>query len=261
MILYKKISLMFLLILPLTQAIYSQEYRFEKLMQFEAPEARQGVAADSQYIYVVGTQEIAKYDKTSHKKVKEWIGDEKGPIIHLDNGVIVDGKLFCAHSNYPGVPMTSSIEIWDPKTMEHVGNHSFGIRWGSCTWVDRFEGFWYAAFAHYKKWEHLTGKDARWTTIVKFDDEWNEMGAWVYPEEIINRFDRMSNSGGAFGADGYLYATGHDAQEIYVMKFPEQGSVLELVKIVPLEIFGQGIAWDRTEKNILFGISFPPIIS
>jgi hypothetical protein len=252
--LHKNLSLLFILILSQSQIIYSQYPRFERISEFEAPEARQGIAVDDKYVYVVGTQEIAKYDKTSQKKVKEWIGEEKGPIIHLDSGVILDGKLYCAHSNYPEVPMTSSIEIWDAESLEHTGSHSFGIRWGSCTWIDRHEGYWYAAFAHYKKWEHLTGKDARWTTVVRFDDEWNELGAWVYPEEIVKRFDRMSNSGGSFGPDGYLYATGHDALEVYVMEFPKMGSTLEVIRIIQLDIFGQGIAWDRTEGNILYGI-------
>jgi hypothetical protein len=249
-----RISSIIIIIFSLTDMTFSQSLRFEKLSEFDAPEARQGIAVDDKYVYVVGTQEIAKYDKTSFSKVKEWIGSEKGPIIHLDSGVILDGKLYCAHSNYPEVPMTSSIEIWDAATLEHIGNHSFGIRWGSCTWIDRHEGFWYAAFAHYKKWEHLTGKDAKWTTVVKFDEDWNELGAWVYPEEIVKRFNRMSNSGGSFGPDGYLYATGHDALEVYVMDFPKMGSVLEIVRIIPLEIFGQGIAWDRSEGNILYGI-------
>lgn len=32
------------------------------------------------------------------------------------------------------------------------------------------------------------------------------------------------------------------------------GSVLELVKIVPINIFGQGIAWDRSEAGVIYGI-------
>jgi hypothetical protein len=254
MTLYNRIFIIILFLLCLSSANLAQELKFEKISEFIATEARQGVAVDDEFIYVVGTQEIAKYDKTSYAKEKEWIGDEDGPIIHLDSGVILDDNLYCAHSNYPDVPMTSSIEIWDANTLEHVGNHSFGIRWGSCTWVDRHDGYWYAAFAHYKKWEHLTGKDAKWTTVVKFDDDWNELGAWIYPLDIVKKFDNMSNSGGSFGPDGYLYSTGHDASEVYVMDFPKQGSELVVVKILPLDIFGQGIAWDRTEDNILYGI-------
>jgi hypothetical protein len=34
--------------------------------------------------------------------------------------------LHCAHSNDPGVPTVSSIEMWDAKTLRHTGSHSFG---------------------------------------------------------------------------------------------------------------------------------------
>ena len=55
----------------------------------------------------------------------------------------MDGKLYAAHSNYPEWPMTSSLEILDAETMEHVGSHSFGIQWGSLTWVDWHDGHWW----------------------------------------------------------------------------------------------------------------------
>jgi hypothetical protein len=38
------------------------------------------------------------------------------------------------------------------------------------------------------------------------------------------------------------------------MTLPKEGSVLELVEIVPLNIRGQGIAWDRSERGVLYGI-------
>jgi hypothetical protein len=234
--------------------VYPQKRHFEVKQSFKAPEARQGVAVDKDYIYVVGSQQIAKYDKTTHKLVNKWKGDEDGPIRHLDSGVIIDGRLYCAHSNYPDVPMTSSIEIWDAESLEHIGNHSFGIRWGSCTWADFSNGYWYAGFAHYKKWEHLTGKDASWTTVVKFDSNWNALEAWVFPKEVIDRFENMSNSGGSFGPDGLLYCTGHDAPELYVMSFPKMGSELELIEILPIENTGQGIAWDRSKLDYIYCI-------
>ncbi len=68
--------------------------------------------------------------------------------------------------------MTSSIEIWDAKTLEHIDSHSFGINWGSCTWADYYDGYWWASFAQYDKWESETGKGTHWTTMVKFDEKW-----------------------------------------------------------------------------------------
>lgn len=243
-----------LLILILSNSIYPQASKFEEISRFHAREARQGVAVDSNYIYAIGSQQIAKYDKKTHSLVKKWKGNETGPIIHLDSGVILDGKLYCAHSNYPDVPMTSSIEIWNAETLEHIGNHSFGINWGSCTWVDRKDGFWYAGFAQYNKWKHLTGKGSEWTVVNKFDDNWRLLESWTYPKEVVERFEKMSNSGGSFGPGGYLYLTGHDATEIYVMNFPQFGSELVLVEILKIANEGQGLAWDRTQTNVLYGI-------
>lgn len=71
----------------------------------------------------------------------------------------------------------------------------------------------------------------------------------------------MSNSGGSFGPDGWLYITGHDASQAFVVQIPSAGSVLIWVATVDLpSIAGQGIAWDRSARaqggnGTLFGIS------
>ena len=227
---------------------------FEEIRRFDAVEARQGVAVDDKYFYAVGTREIGKYNKETGKLITRWQETENGPIIHLDSGVIVDGRLYCAHSNYPGIPMTSSVEIWDAKTLKHLGNHSFGIQWGSCTWIDRYQGCWWAAFAHYDKFQPVLQKNNHWTTLVKFDDDWRFIEAWVFPENVLGRFAPMSNSGGSWGPHGLLYCTGHDRPELYALKLPKAGSVLELVEILPINNLGQGIAWDRTMPGVIYGI-------
>ena len=86
------------------------------------------------------------------------------------------------------------------------------------------------------------------------DDEWQMIEAWVYPEVIIERFDGMSNSGGSWGPDGRLYLTGHDRSELYVVDFPDAGSVLKLIEIVPIGNRGQGFAWDRTDPGVIYTI-------
>ncbi|NIR39319.1 MAG: hypothetical protein GWO22_26155, partial [Actinobacteria bacterium] len=53
--------------------------------------------------------------------------------------MVLDGKIYCAHSNYRYFPMTSSIEVWDADTLEHIGSHSIGIRLGSLTWLDKHD--------------------------------------------------------------------------------------------------------------------------
>ena len=228
--------------------------KFEEVKTFNAPEARQGVAVDENYFYAITNYKIVKYNKVTGDSVDAWEGKDNGPIKHLDSGAIIDGKLYCAHSNYPDFPMTSSIEIWDPVTMEHVDNHSFGIDYGSCTWVDKHDGYWWAAFAHYNKWTDSTYTDRRWTTVIKFDDEWRKLEAWVFPQKVLTKFEHMSNSGGSWGPDGLLYTTGHDGAQVYVMQIPKQGSILELVEIVPVNCTGQGIAWDRSESGSFYTI-------
>ncbi|MEQ1730361.1 MAG: hypothetical protein ABL982_18495, partial [Vicinamibacterales bacterium] len=120
-----------------------------RIAGFPAPEAGQGVAVDAGHVYAVGNTTIAKYDKVTGTLVKRWVQEKDGPLIHLDGAVVRDGRIYAAHSNYPQWPMTSSLEIWDATTLEHIGSHSFGINWGSLTWVDFHDGFWWMVFANY----------------------------------------------------------------------------------------------------------------
>lgn len=79
---------------------------------------------------------IGKYDKTTGKRVRKWQGSQGGPLIHLDNAMVMDGKLYAAYSNYPQWPMTSSLEIGDAQALEHAGSQRLDIQWGSFTWVN-----------------------------------------------------------------------------------------------------------------------------
>lgn len=231
--------------------------RFQEVGRFDAPEARQGVAVDADHIYAVDSTIIGKYDKKTHKLLQKNDGPREGSLIHLDSGVVVEGKLYCAHSNYPGIPMTSSIEIWETDNLKHAGSHSFGVMWGSCTWVDRHAGSWWVVFANYDKPqgpEKLPYGFTRSTTLVKMDDQWTWKESWLFPEEVIKKVKPMSVSGGSWGPDGNLYCTGHDPAETYVLRLPKAGSILEIIDTVPCNIAGQGIAWDRTETGMLYGI-------
>ncbi|MCI0516036.1 acetylxylan esterase, partial [candidate division KSB1 bacterium] len=209
---------------------------------------------DDKFVYVIGTREIGKYEKETGKLVAEWREQPDGLILHLDSGIILKDRLYCAHSNYPALPMTSSVEIWDTRTLQPVGSHSFGIQWGSCTWIDRFDGFWWAVFANYDQFHTSLLKDNRWTTLVKFNDAWQPVASWVFPEKVLALMKPMSNSGGSWGPDKLLYCTGHDKREIYTFYLPEKGSILQLQEIIPFNCPGQGIAWDRLLPTRLYGI-------
>ena len=229
----------------------------EQIGELNVPEANQGVGVDDKHFYAVDNQTLGKYDKKTGKLVKKWSGDKKGPILHLDSAMVMDGKIYCAHSNYPEWPMTSSLEIFDAETLEPIGSHSFGIRFGSLTWVDWKDGHWWMTFANYDK---PFGPDKTKygnklnTVMVKFTKDFHVAEMWTLPKALLERFEDMSNSGGAWGPDGYLYLTGHDPAELYRVRLPRSGSVLEVVDIIPINIRGQGIAWDKSQPGVIYGI-------
>lgn len=211
-----------------------------------AAEARQGVALDARYVYAIADRAIGKYDKHSGVRAARWQAGSQDAIIHLNSGVVVDGTLYCAHSNYPAVPMRSSIEMFEAGTLRHVGRHDFGEFAGSATWIDRHEGSWWVAFANYRGRGGVPGRGPEVTSLVRFDREWQVQARYSYPAAVIERFGTRSNSGGVWVGDA-IYVTGHDAAEIYVLRLPRTGSVLELVRIVPAEIAGQGLAYAEGE--------------
>jgi hypothetical protein len=222
--------------------------------RFKADEAHQGVAVDGAHFYAVTNSEIGKYSKTTGKKVGMWKGD---PALtkHINSCNIIEAKLICANSNYPDVPMTSSVEVFDPATMTHVESIPLGPGIGSLTWLVRKDGFWWATFANYDGRGGEAGRDHRFTTFVKFDDAWQRRGAWLFPANVQERFRPMSSSGGVWGDDDLLYITGHDHTELYVLRLPKMGAVLEYVTTVPVNFAGQAIAWDPSEKRMLYAIN------
>jgi len=233
-------SLLLRAVLPLVSLLISSPafaqtpVTLTQIGELNIPEANQGVGVDAEYFYAVDDRTIAKYTKAGNL-VAKWEGPANGPIIHLDSATVIDGKIYAAHSNYRFFPMTSSIEVWDAKTMKHIGSHSLGIRLGSLTWLDKHDGHWWGTFANYDR----TGRNPDGTnstlpyggkintTMVKFDRNWQVLQAWILPLDLLNRFADMSNSGGSWGPDGSLYLTGHDPAEVYKIRFPEAGSVLE----------------------------------
>ena len=230
----------------------------ELIQRFQIKEARQGVGVDADAFYAVDNTAIAKYDKKTGTFIAKWEGDADGSATHLDSATVVDGKLYAAHSNYPAWPMTSSIEVWDAATMKHIESHSLGIERGSLTWLDRdAHGVWWGAFANYNRVfdkSPIAYGNKYNTQIVRFDADWQPVEQWTIPEAVVEKFEDMSNSGGSWGPDGKLYVSGHDPAEAYVMQLPEMGPVLDWVGTVPLDNHGQGIAWDRSQPGVIYGI-------
>jgi hypothetical protein len=233
---------------------------FTQIAEYAIPEANQGIGVDAAHFYAIDDAVIAKYRKNGSLVAKREYADLG--ITHLDSANVLDGKIYCAHSNYRTFPMTSSVEVFDADTLEHVGSHSLGILLGSLTWLDKHDGAWWGTFASYDRPGRLPdGTETTMpygvkynTTLVKFDRSWRPLESWVFPVELLEKFEEMSNSGGSWGPDGSLYLSGHDPAEVYKIRFPRAGSVLQLEEVIAANIRGQGIAWDRSVAGEFYGI-------
>jgi hypothetical protein len=219
-----------------------------------ADEARQGVVSDGTYVYAIDNSRIGKYEPKTGARIGGWEGTS-ALFPHTNACAFLDAKLYCAASNYPGVPHTSQVEIFDPQKMTHLQTIKLESDIGSLTWVDRKDGSWWAGFANYDGNGGVPGRDHRFTTIARFDRDWKRLQTFRLPDAVLARMAPMSNSGGAFGDDGLLYVTGHDRPELYVLRVPASGATLELVATLPIPFEGQAIAWDPKEKRLLWGIS------
>ncbi len=243
-----------LLVFPLTRSFSQHSSTANIIRAYDVEKAQQAVAVDDDHFYVINNHSITKHDKEDGKLIKEW-HDQDSVLVHLNSGIILNEKLYSCHSNYPEAPMASSIEIFDPQALVHTGSHSFGIQFGSATWLDRYQDHWYVAFAHYTGRGSEPGKDNRWTQIIKFTNDWQAVAAWVFPKELLERFATRSNSGGVILEDGKLLITGHDEAEAYVMAFPDKGYTLRWIDTLPLGSFGQGIDYEVSDGRIhVYGI-------
>ncbi|HEX5064944.1 MAG TPA: hypothetical protein VFY49_02410 [Myxococcota bacterium] len=216
----------------------------EGVRHYAAPAARQGVAVAGPAFYAIDDRVIEKYDRESGARLARYDAGDDAAIVHL-NGCSVQGDvLSCAHSNYPHVPMRSSIERFDARTLAHVGSQPLADAPGSATWVVQAGGSWWVAFAHYAGRGGEPGKGPEHARLVKLDADFRSLASYAYPPELVARFAGRSNSGGVFGADGWLYLTGHDAPELYVACVDDAAHVLRWLATRPAPIEGQGIAWD-----------------
>lgn len=244
-----KTNLAFIVFLGWTN-IYAQQY--VETASFDAPAARQAVAIDSDFFYAIDNTTIVKYNRQGDSIMSRTYAPTTSTpgLKHLNSGIVVDGKLYCAHSNFSELPMVSSIEIFDTETLAHINSVSFGIDIGSCTWVLPCEDGWFVFFAHYEKMQ--PDRDVSWSQLIKYDADWRKTRAWVLPKDLLPKI-RPHSLSGAILKEGIFYCTGHDAKECYLLKIPNKGSYLEWIGTVSVPFEGQGIAID--EAGNLWGIS------
>jgi hypothetical protein len=222
---------------------------YEELRRYPAAEAYQGVAVDAGNFYAISNRAIGKYRRDSGERVAAWEEVKAGRLKHLNAGLLLDGLLFCAHSNYPEQPPQSSVEVWETAGLKHRQTIDLSHERGSLTWIDRRGDFWYACFAEYAK----TGDPAN-TRLVKFDKDWRRLMEWRFPREAVVRFGANSSSGGGFGPGGFLYFSGHDARELGLVELPENGAAPVWLGALAVNSPGQAFAWDPAMPGQLFGI-------
>ncbi len=229
-------------------SLSAAELSVRQRVSVSVPEAHQAVAVDATSFYAIASRTIARYEKGTNNPLANWTAPGGSAILHLNSGVIVDGRLYCANSNWPKTPLKNSVEIFEAETLRHLESKPFAETVGAINWIDRHRGAWWIVFAYYGD------ADVRQTKLLRYDDQWNPTGQWVFPESVIQRFLPNSNSGGAFGPNGRLFVTGHDHAELYVLDVPAESGELNHIGTVAAPIAGQGIAWDRSDIGTLFGI-------
>ena len=77
----------------------------------------------------------------------------------------------------------------------------------------------------------------------------------MIPDSIARQMQPYAASGGALGADGLLYLSGHDKPEVYVLAAPRMGPKLIHVATISVDTEGQAIVWDDSAERVLIGIS------
>ena len=208
--------------------------------RFRANEAVQGVAVDGDFLYVIADQALGKYRKADGTKVASWTAPKDSKIKHLNAGVALEGKLYCAHSNFPLKPDESSVEIFDAATLQLTGRHVFANPPGSLTWALPYQGGWLTCFAHYS----LLSDNAL-SRIVQFDKNWKELKRWSFPAELLKRFARSSSSGACLVGGEQLLVSGHDARELYALTLPNEGGEARWVATWGFLSAGQAFDEDR----------------
>ncbi|TWT86354.1 Zinc carboxypeptidase [Neorhodopirellula pilleata] len=242
-------SVLLALVLTIVQTdLSATEDSIQPLRSIQVVEAHQAVAVDASSLYAISNRTIGRYDKESAKFLVRWEAPAKSGIEHLNSGVVIDGKLYCANSNWPAKPLKNTVEIFEAETLKHVESKPFSETQGAINWIDRHQDTWWIAYAFYGDAE------VRRTKLVRYDSNWKVTGQWTFPESVIQRFLPNSNSGGAFGPNGQLFVTGHDHAEVYVLDVPADGGELDHVATLPAPIAGQGIVWDDDDLGVLIGI-------
>lgn len=207
--------------------------------------ATQAAAADEKHVYAVSNTHVARHDRRTGRLLAAATSPGTR---HLNSGFVWNGKVYCAHSNYPAKPDESDVRVYDPAADTLAVHHRFEQPPGSLVWCVRKPGddHWWLCFAHY-------GADNRKTLLVKADDRFRELTRWTFPEKVAADWDGMSASGGVWDGDTLLVSH-HHFRVLYRLRPPAAGQELEFVDALACPFPGQGIATDPAGGGRLVGI-------
>jgi hypothetical protein len=212
-----------------------------------SPYATQAAAADDRRVYAISSTAVVSYDRRTGRLLATATapGTE-----HLNSGFVHDGRLYCAHSNYPATPPASDIRVLDADTGRLEVWHRFDDPPGSLVWCVVRDGAWWCCFAGY-------GPENGRTVLVEYAAGGldRERRRFRFPEVVIADWDGMSASGGIFsGAD--LLVSHHHAPVLYRLRVPTAGETLAFVEALTCPFPGQGFAADPVTGGLV-GIDRP----
>ncbi|MDO6436538.1 hypothetical protein Q4534_03920 [Cyclobacterium sp. 1_MG-2023] len=213
---------------------------WEKMQAWPSPDARQAAAATKHSVYAINNHTISKYERATGNLIltKNYPNTK-----HLNSGFFYNDLLYCAHSNYPNRPDSSSIRIIDPENLILTNTINLGESEGSLTWVVKNKEHWYALFAYY-------GQDNHLTYLAKMNNDWEIIGKWTFPKKILEEMGKMSISGGVPWKEGFL-VTGHDEKKLYYLTLPKTGKTLNFIENYRAPFTGQGIALDPLNGGLV----------
>lgn len=213
--------------------------------------ATQAAAADEKCIYAISSTTVAKFARSSSKLLATATDSSTK---HLNSGFLDDGKLYCAHSNYPDTPHESDIRIYNPRSNSLTVFHRFIDPPGSLVWCIRKNGHWWCCFAHYGEKNHRT-------VLIEYAEDGLTVEAqrFLFPKEVIADFDGMSGSGGIWFGDSLLVSH-HHFPVLYELKCPGPNDppdrlILLAVRHCPFP--GQGFGIDKAR---LAGAGWPHLV-
>lgn len=224
-----------------------------EVLRWPTVEATQGAVADRRHVYAIGNNVIGKYDKRTGRRVAAWTGP-RTLFPHINSCAVTGTRLVCAASNYPAVPQANSVEIFDTRRMVHVGSRALPPMPGSLTFLYPKRGGWWAGLANYDGRGGVPGRDHRATLLLTLDARFVPVASWLLPATVLEWMAPYSVSGGVEGSDGLLYLSGHDRPELYRMRLPKAGTVLEHAGTLGWPTQGQAIGRDGVDRTLIWSI-------